>query len=151
VLASDAIAGGYTTQVGKYTKIGNVVNVSFNVQMSSIGSFAGAVVKPYAYRTVGTDRSNTMALEKVVTEDKIEIVGEFKAVQVRTCTKVLEDGVELSAGYHRHVITAGQDYSGESAEYKRFVQRFTRQKSSQPLKHHKQETHHDNNVGVQPA
>jgi hypothetical protein len=36
-----------------------------------------------------------MALEKVVTEDKIEIVGEFKAVQVRTCTKVLEDGVEL--------------------------------------------------------
>jgi hypothetical protein len=41
-----------------------------------------------------------MALEKVVTEDKIEIVG----------------GVELSAGYHRHVIMAGQDYSGESAE-----------------------------------
>jgi hypothetical protein len=33
-----------------------------------------------------------MALEKVVTEDKIEIVGEFKAVQVRTCTKVMEDG-----------------------------------------------------------
>ena len=57
-----------------------------------------------------------MALEKVVTEDKIEIVGEFKAVQVRTCTKVMEDGVELSSGYHRHVITAGQDYSGESAE-----------------------------------
>ena len=57
-----------------------------------------------------------MAFSKVVTEDKIEIVGEFKAVQVRTCTKVLEDGVELSSGYHRHVVTAGQDYSGESAE-----------------------------------
>ena len=57
-----------------------------------------------------------MALEKVITEDKIEIVGEFKAVQVRTCTKVLEDGVELSSGYHRHVVTAGQDYSNESAE-----------------------------------
>ena len=57
-----------------------------------------------------------MALEKVILEDKIEIVGEFKAVQVRTCTKVLEDGVELSSGYHRHVITAGQDYSNESAE-----------------------------------
>jgi len=57
-----------------------------------------------------------MALEKVVTEDKIEIVGEYKAVQVRTCTKVLEDGVELSSGYHRHVITAGQDYSNESAQ-----------------------------------
>jgi len=57
-----------------------------------------------------------MALEKVITEDKIEIVGEYKHVQVRTCTKVMEDGVELSSGYHRHVITAGQDYSGESAE-----------------------------------
>ena len=57
-----------------------------------------------------------MALEKVITEDKIEIVGEFKAVQVRTCTKVLEDGVELSSGYHRHVVSAGDDYSNESAE-----------------------------------
>ena len=55
-------------------------------------------------------------LEKVISEDKIEIVGEFKAVQVRTCTKVLEDGTELSSGYHRHVISAGDDYSNESAE-----------------------------------
>ena len=50
-----------------------------------------------------------MALEKVITEDKIEIVGPYKAVQIRTCTQVLEDGVELSSGYHRHVIMAGQD------------------------------------------
>jgi hypothetical protein len=57
-----------------------------------------------------------MALEKVISEDKIEIVGDYKAVQVRTCTKVLEDGTELSSGYHRHVVTAGQDYSNESAE-----------------------------------
>ena len=57
-----------------------------------------------------------MALTKVVTEDKIEIVGEFKSIQVRTCTKVLEDGVELSSGFHRHVVSAGQDYSNESAE-----------------------------------
>ena len=57
-----------------------------------------------------------MSLTKVISEDKIEIVGEFKAVQVRTCTKVLEDGVELSSGYHRHVVVAGQDYSAESAE-----------------------------------
>ena len=56
-----------------------------------------------------------MALEKVISEDKIEIVGEFRNVQVRTCTKVLEDGVELSSGYHRHVVVAGQDYSNESA------------------------------------
>ena len=57
-----------------------------------------------------------MALEKVISEDKIEIVGDYKTVQIRTCTKVLEDGVELSSGYHRHVVVAGQDYSDESAE-----------------------------------
>ena len=57
-----------------------------------------------------------MALEKVISEDKIEIVGDYKTVQVRTCTKVLEDGVELSSGYHRHVVVAGQDYSNESTE-----------------------------------
>jgi len=57
-----------------------------------------------------------MRLEKVIIEDKIEIVGEYKTVQVRTCTKIMEDGVELSSGFHRHVVTAGQDYSGESAE-----------------------------------
>ena len=57
-----------------------------------------------------------MALEKVISEDKIEIVGDYKAVQVRTCTKVMEDGVELSSGFHRHVVVAGDDYSNESAE-----------------------------------
>jgi hypothetical protein len=57
-----------------------------------------------------------MALSKVKSQDKIEIVGEFKAVQVRTKTAVMEDGVELSSGFHRHVVTAGQDYSNESAE-----------------------------------
>jgi hypothetical protein len=57
-----------------------------------------------------------MALSKVITEDKIEIVGDYKHVQVRTKTAVMEDGVELSSGFHRHVVTAGQDYSNESAE-----------------------------------
>jgi hypothetical protein len=57
-----------------------------------------------------------MALEKVISEDKIEIVGIHKAVQIRTCTQVLEDGEELSSGFHRHVVSAGDDYSNESAE-----------------------------------
>ena len=57
-----------------------------------------------------------MALTKVITQDKIEIVGDYKAVQIRTCTKVLEDGIELSSGFHRHVVSAGDDYSNESAE-----------------------------------
>lgn len=57
-----------------------------------------------------------MALEKVITEDKIEIVGEFKAVQVRTKVAIMDDGLEISSSYSRKVISAGDDYSGESAE-----------------------------------
>ena len=56
-----------------------------------------------------------MSLIKEVTQDKIEIVGEFKHIQVRTKTAILEDGVELSSGFHRHVVSAGDDYSNESA------------------------------------
>jgi hypothetical protein len=57
-----------------------------------------------------------MALTKVITEDKIEIVGPYKAVQVRTKTAIMDDGVELSASFHRHTVIAGDDYSAESAE-----------------------------------
>lgn len=57
-----------------------------------------------------------MALEKVISEDKIEVVGEYRAVQVRTKTAVMEDGVELSSGYHRHVVQPGDDYSSQSTE-----------------------------------
>jgi len=57
-----------------------------------------------------------MALEKVISEDKIEVVGEYRAVQVRTKTAVMEDGVELSSGFHRHVLHAGDDYSSQSTE-----------------------------------
>ncbi len=46
-----------------------------------------------------------MALTKVITEDKIEVVGDHKSVQVRTKTSVMEDGVELSSGFHRHVLS----------------------------------------------
>jgi len=57
-----------------------------------------------------------MALTKEITQDKIEVVGEYRHIQIRTKTAVMEDGVELSSGYHRHVVVAGQDYSNESAE-----------------------------------
>jgi len=57
-----------------------------------------------------------MALEKTVASDKIEIVGTYKAVQVRTATVITEDGVELSRSFHRHVIQPGDDYSNEEAE-----------------------------------
>jgi hypothetical protein len=44
-----------------------------------------------------------MAFSKVVVEDKIEIM-ELGQIQVRTKTTVLEDSVELSAAFHRHVV-----------------------------------------------
>ena len=57
-----------------------------------------------------------MALTKEAVVDKIEVVGQFKAVQVRTATIVKEDGVELSRSFHRHVIQPDQDTSSETQE-----------------------------------
>ena len=57
-----------------------------------------------------------MALTKETIEDKIEVVGEYKTVQVRTATIVKEDDVELTRSFSRKVIEAGDDYSNESAE-----------------------------------
>jgi len=57
-----------------------------------------------------------MALEKTTVEDKIEIVGDFKHIQVRTATVISEDGVELSRSFSRHVVSPLDDVSGESAE-----------------------------------
>ena len=56
-----------------------------------------------------------MALEKKVVVDLIEVV-ENGSVQVRTKTAILEDGVEISSKFHRHVVAPGQDYSGEDAK-----------------------------------
>lgn len=53
-----------------------------------------------------------MALEKVNTVDLIEVT-ENGCVQVRTKSAILEDGVQISGSYHRHVIAPGQDYANE--------------------------------------
>ena len=57
-----------------------------------------------------------MALTERTVEDKIEVVGDFKHVQVRTATVIERDGVEISRSFHRHVIAPGDDVSGESTE-----------------------------------
>ena len=56
-----------------------------------------------------------MALEKKVVVDLMEVV-ENGVVQVRTKTAILEDGVEISSKFHRHVVAPGQDYSAEDAK-----------------------------------
>lgn len=57
-----------------------------------------------------------MAITKELKEDKIEIVGDYKAVQVRTATVISEDGVEISRSYHRHVVSCLDDITNESSE-----------------------------------
>ena len=57
-----------------------------------------------------------MALTKEVKIDKIEIVGEYKAVQCREATIISENSVELSRSFHRHVLHPDSDISGESQE-----------------------------------
>ena len=57
-----------------------------------------------------------MALTERTAEDKIEIVGDHKMVQVRTATIIERDGVEISRSFHRHVVAPSDDISGESAE-----------------------------------
>jgi len=55
-------------------------------------------------------------ITKEIIEDKIEIVGEFKSVQVRTATIIKEDDVELNRSFHRHVLNCLDDISEQSAE-----------------------------------
>ena len=67
-----------------------------------------------------------MALSESIEYDKIEVVGTYKAVQVRKATVIKKDGVEISRSFHRYVLDAGQlddsdnlvdtDLSAEPAE-----------------------------------
>tara|TARA_Y100001951_G_C11223923_1_gene230491 strand:+ start:325 stop:606 length:282 start_codon:yes stop_codon:yes gene_type:complete len=69
-----------------------------------------------------------MAITKELTNDKIEVVGDYKAVQVRTATVIKEDGKELSRSFHRKVLHPGTldasdnlvdtDLSSEDADVK---------------------------------
>ena len=54
-----------------------------------------------------------MALEKITKVDKVEVTGEYHHVQVRTATIIMDDGVEISRSFHRHVIAPGEDYSND--------------------------------------
>ena len=57
-----------------------------------------------------------MAITKETEIAKIEVVGEYKAVQVKTDTVIKEDGKEISRSAHRHVVHPDMDISSENAE-----------------------------------
>jgi hypothetical protein len=67
-----------------------------------------------------------MALTERFENDKIEVVGQHKAVQVRRADIIEKDGVELTRSFHRHALVCGSidesdnfvdtDISGEDAD-----------------------------------
>jgi len=57
-----------------------------------------------------------MAITKETQIGKIEVVGKYKSVQVRTDTVVMEDGEELSRKYHRHALSPDAVITGEHTE-----------------------------------
>ena len=65
-----------------------------------------------------------MAITKETIQDKIEIVGDFKHIQVRTATIIKDDGKEISRSFHRHVVSPNSDSTNESADVKAIVAQF---------------------------
>jgi len=56
-----------------------------------------------------------MAITKELIEDKIEIVGDYKAVQIRTATVIKEDDTEISRSFHRKTLDCvSSSYDGSS-------------------------------------
>jgi len=57
-----------------------------------------------------------MAINKETQIGKIEVVGKYKSVQVRTDTVIIEDGNELSRQYHRHSLMPDAVITDENTE-----------------------------------
>ena len=57
-----------------------------------------------------------MALTETTIDDKIEIVSDFKFIQVRTARVIYDDGTEISRSFSRRVIAPDADITGESTE-----------------------------------
>ena len=57
-----------------------------------------------------------MALTETTIDDKIEIVGDFKHVQVRSARIIYDDNTEISRSFSRRVIAPDADITGESTE-----------------------------------
>ena len=55
-----------------------------------------------------------MALAESIEYDKIEVVGQYKAVQVRKATVIKKDDVELTRAFERYVLHPDTDLSSRS-------------------------------------
>jgi len=50
-----------------------------------------------------------MSLKKQRIQDKIEIVTEYKHIQVRYSDQIIEDGKVISSSYHREMVSCGEE------------------------------------------
>ena len=57
-----------------------------------------------------------MALTEETLDDKIELVGEFRLLHIRTATIIKKDGEEISRSFYRRVLAPDADVSGEDPE-----------------------------------
>ena len=57
-----------------------------------------------------------MALSESIEYDKIEIVGIYKAVQVRKATVIKKDGVEIARTFNRYVLSPDEDITNQPTE-----------------------------------
>ena len=57
-----------------------------------------------------------MALSELTEYDKIEIVGEHKAVQVLKATVIKKDGKEITRSFERYVLHPDSDIGGQPTE-----------------------------------
>ena len=57
-----------------------------------------------------------MAITKTTKVDKIEIVGDYKHLQIREASIIEEDGVELTRSFNRYVLNPGDSLVSQSAE-----------------------------------
>ena len=64
-----------------------------------------------------------MALTKTIVEDKIEVVGQYRGVQVRIATVIKEDGKELSRSFQRKLLDPGTLKGGDGSDKDDFVDR----------------------------
>ena len=59
-----------------------------------------------------------MALTETIEYDKIEVVGQYKHVQIRKASVIRKDGKELTRAFNRHTVPPDQDISAEPDEVK---------------------------------
>tara|TARA_B100001123_G_C14834087_1_gene837365 strand:+ start:345 stop:620 length:276 start_codon:yes stop_codon:yes gene_type:complete len=63
-----------------------------------------------------------MNIVKEIKNDRIEIVGKYRQLQIREKILILENGEEISSSYHRYMLSPGDDLSNQTDEIKKICE-----------------------------